>query len=160
MTEEPTLQRVRRVERINRTLATLLVVTWIGGALLGVSNYRRLEALSTRPADRVVSGPTEVDGYGVRINVPFRTHPTEQVGAEIKVTDLGAFMAVGIGHVGIDESVGDLGPIVTWSAEGTVTSNVEVNTDTGEWVLHRVRSDGSAKIIKEERRQLIAPLEP
>ena len=53
--------------------------------------------------------------------------------------------------------VADKTPVVRVQINGTVTSEIEVNTETGEWVVVRKRMAGK-EVVKSDRTSLIPAL--
>ena len=160
MPESNLENRLLRLERARRSLIAALLLTWVGGGTAAVTWYRHLQAAGARPAERLVNIATTVDSQGLEVTVPYRIHPAESVRATVRADDRGAFVSLGVGSVAISESAGDNGSVVSWTADGSVTSSIEVDTDTGAWTLHRSRYGSSGKILKEEQLQLIGPLGP
>lgn len=147
-------------------------------ASLGVGVFALLRTLRAPPAE-ITFDPqepefnTKLSRQGLKVDDTMFTADRAELSTKVidgrsthamlETTEHGSFMALGVAKVGLSLGVSDASPIVTFETSGDVNqvdSRVEISTATGEWMLVRRRHDANYKVVQEDRKQLIAPLEP
>ncbi len=142
-------ERISRLERFVKVLASLLVVTVALAGFVIVREIRAASSVPTKAPTEFRSGGVVVDETGFDARATTADGRTAQ--ALARADGHSAGFAVGVGKVGMSLSAEDASATVRVETQGAVESNLEVDTATGTWSIVQRRFGKGRSVLKEQR---------
>ncbi|MEO8844347.1 MAG: hypothetical protein ABI704_22375 [Kofleriaceae bacterium] len=149
-------ERVSRLERLVKVLASLLVVAVALAVFVIVREVRASDPAPAKTPTEFRSGGVLVDENGFDARAKTADGRTAQTLARVSGRNAG--FAVGMGKIGISFGAQDEGTTVKIETQGAVESSLEVDTATGTWSIVQRRFDRHRNVLKEQRTSLAPPL--
>jgi len=148
-------KRIARLERLVAVLAVALVAS----LMISIFAIRKENPVPTEvlAARELHAGGLSISEDGFNSKSKVVDGRTAQ--AIVRTNQHNAFLALGVGKVGISIAAGDDGPVARIETEGEVESNLEIDTATGQWSVVQRRFDDNRKLLKEQRTTLCPALQ-